>query len=100
MWSDQNRTTKCIDVECALANVQAKLGLIRHEAANEFISHCELSQIDMDGLRHQTDRISYPILGVVSQITRCALTSWATAPPRTTAVHRQQRETPDTQRVA
>ena len=68
VWSDDNRTAKYIDVERALAKVQAQLGLIPQEAADEIISHCALDQIDMDRLRQQTERIGYPILGVVTQI--------------------------------
>jgi len=48
--------------------VQGRLGLIPQEAADEIISHCTLSQIDMVKLRQQTERIGYPILGVVSQL--------------------------------
>ena len=68
VWSDDNRPAKYIDVERALAKVQAQLGLIPQEAADEIISHCALDQIDMDRLRQQTERIGYPILGVVTQI--------------------------------
>ena len=68
VWSDENRTAKYIDVERALAKVQARLGLIPQEACDEIVSHCELSQIDMARLRQQTERIGYPILGVVTQI--------------------------------
>ena len=68
VWSDENRTRKYIDVERALAKVQARLGLIPQQAADEIISHCELDQIDMVRLRQQTERIGYPILGVVTQI--------------------------------
>jgi 3-carboxy-cis,cis-muconate cycloisomerase len=68
VWSDENRTRKYIDIERALAKVQGRLGLIPQEAADEIISHCHLDQIDMVKLRAQTERIGYPILGVVSQI--------------------------------
>ena len=68
VWSDENRTSKYIDVERALAIVQARLGLIPQEAADEIVSHCRLDQIDMARLRQQTERIGYPILGVVTQI--------------------------------
>src|SRR4030095_7071792 len=52
----------------ALAKVQGRLGLIPQEAADEIVSHCRLDQIDMAKLRQQTERIGYPILGVVSQL--------------------------------
>ena len=68
VWSDENRTRKYIDIERALAKVQGRLGLIPQEAADEIISHCHLEQIDMVKLRAQTERIGYPILGVVSQL--------------------------------
>ena len=42
---------KYLDIERALAIVQARLGLIPQEAADEIVSHCQLDQIDMDKLR-------------------------------------------------
>ena len=68
VWSDENRTQKYLDIERALAIVQARLGLIPQQAADEIVSHCRLDQIDMAKLRAQTERIGYPILGVVSQL--------------------------------
>ena len=68
VWSDENRTQKYLDIERALAVVQGRLGLIPQEAADEIVSHCRLDQIDMARLRAQTERIGYPILGVVSQL--------------------------------
>src|SRR5216110_750375 len=68
VWSDENQTQKYLDIEAALAKVQGRLGLIPQEAADEIVSHCRLDQIDMVKLRQQTERIGYPILGVVSQI--------------------------------
>jgi 3-carboxy-cis,cis-muconate cycloisomerase len=68
VWSDENRTQKYLDIESALAKVQGRLGLIPQEAADEIVSHCHLDQIDMVKLRAQTERIGYPILGVVSQL--------------------------------
>ncbi|UUX97119.1 adenylosuccinate lyase family protein [Aquabacterium sp. J223] len=72
VWSDENRTAKYVEIERALAIVQARLGIIPQEAADEIVSHCHLDQIDMARLRQQTERIGYPILGVVTQINqRC-----------------------------
>ncbi|HSV34434.1 MAG TPA: 3-carboxy-cis,cis-muconate cycloisomerase [Ramlibacter sp.] len=68
VWSDENRTQKYLDVEAALARVQGRLGLIPQEAADEIVKHCQLDQIDMAKLRQQTERIGYPVLGVVSQL--------------------------------
>src|SRR6185369_16465261 len=34
----------------------------------EIVGKCDIANIDMDKLRAQTERIGYPILGVVSQL--------------------------------
>ena len=68
VWSDENRTRKYLDIEAALARVQGRLGIIPEEAASEIVSNCTLDKIDLNKLREQTERIGYPVLGVVSQI--------------------------------
>jgi 3-carboxy-cis,cis-muconate cycloisomerase len=68
VWSDENRTAKYVEIERALALVQGRLGIIPEEAADEIVRHCHIDRIDMARLRQQTERIGYPILGVVTQI--------------------------------
>src|SRR5919205_406972 len=68
VWSDENRTRKYLEIEAALARVQARLGIIPQEAADEIVRNCSIDKIDMAKLRAQTERIGYPVLGVVSQI--------------------------------
>jgi len=68
VWSDENRTQKYLDIEAALARVQGRLGIIPAEAAEEIVKNCVLEKIDMAKLAEQTQRIGYPVLGVVSQI--------------------------------
>lgn len=68
VWSDRNRTEKYLDIERALAIVQGRLGIIPQEAADEIVRNCDIEKIDMDKLRAQTERIGYPVLGVVSQL--------------------------------
>ncbi len=68
IWSDENRTQKYLDVEAALATMQGELGIIPQEAADEIVRHCRLDRIDLAELRRQTERIGYPILGVVTQL--------------------------------
>ncbi len=67
-WSDENRTAAYVEIERALAVVQGRLGIIPQEAADEIVSRCDIRNIDMGKLRVQTERIGYPILGVVSQL--------------------------------
>src|SRR3954451_14318514 len=68
VWSDENRTQKYLDIEAALARVQARLEIIPQEAADEIVRNCTIDRIDMGRLRQQTERIGYPVLGVVSQL--------------------------------
>jgi 3-carboxy-cis,cis-muconate cycloisomerase len=68
VFSDENRTQKYLDIEAALARVQSRLGIIPIEAADEIVKNCTLGRIDMEKLRVQTERIGYPVLGVVQQL--------------------------------
>lgn len=68
VWSDENRTRKYLEIEAALARVQARLGIIPQEAADEIARNCDVSKIDMEKLRARTEQIGYPVLGVVSQL--------------------------------
>ena len=56
VWSDENRTRKYLDIEAALARVQARLGIIPAKAAAEIVRNCRLEKIDLGKLRAQTER--------------------------------------------
>ena len=68
VFSDENRTACYLDIEAALARVQGRLGMIPAEAAREIDSKCKVENIDFAKLKATTERIGYPILGVVQQI--------------------------------
>ncbi len=68
VFSDENRTRCYLDIEAALARVQARLGIIPVEAAHEIERQCRIENIDFARLKQQTERIGYPVLGVVQQI--------------------------------
>lgn len=68
VFSDENRTRCYLEIEKALARVQARLGIIPAEAAVEIEQKCRIENIDFVKLKAQTERIGYPILGVVQQI--------------------------------
>jgi 3-carboxy-cis,cis-muconate cycloisomerase len=68
VFSDERRTTYYLEIEAALARVQAPLGIIPKEAAREIERQCRIENIDLARLKQQTERIGYPILGVVQQI--------------------------------
>lgn len=68
VFSDENRVQKYLDVEAALARVQARLGIIPHEAAEEIQKQSSVDKFDMAKLKKRTDVIGYPVLPVVEQL--------------------------------
>jgi 3-carboxy-cis,cis-muconate cycloisomerase len=68
IFSDEARTGYYLKIEAALARAQARLGIIPEKAAREIEGQCRIEKIDLPRLKMQTERIGYPILGVVQQI--------------------------------
>ena len=68
VFSDERRTGCYLEIEAALARVQGRLGIIPPEAAREIDAQCRVENIDFARLKQTTERIGYPILGVVHQI--------------------------------
>ncbi len=68
VFSDESRVQHYLDVEAALARVQARLGIIPAAAAAEIARHCSAERFDMAKLKAQTERIGYPVLPVVQQL--------------------------------
>src|SRR5262249_13595928 len=68
VFSDEARTGYYLETEAALARAQARLGVIPPEAAREIERKCRIENIELARLKQQTERIGYPILGVVQQI--------------------------------
>ena len=68
VFSDEARTGYYLEIEAALARAQARLGIIPENAAREIVRQCRIENIDFAKLKRQTERIGYPILGVVQQI--------------------------------
>src|SRR5437588_13054021 len=68
VFSDEARTGYYLEIEAALARVQGRLGIIPEKAAREIERQCRIENIDLAKLKAQTERIGYPVLGVVQQI--------------------------------
>src|SRR5262245_63581137 len=68
VFSDEYRTACYLEIEASLARVQGRLGIIPAEAAREIAKKCNVENIDFVKLKQTTERIGYPILGVVQQI--------------------------------
>ena len=68
IFSDEARLQYYLDIEAALARVQARLGIIPQEAAEEIGRHCHAGEFDYAALKTETERIGYPVLPVVQQL--------------------------------
>jgi len=69
IFSDETLVQRYLDVEAALARVQARLGIIPEDAAKEIESKCDVARVDFERLRIRTEVVGYPILPLVEQLT-------------------------------
>ena len=69
IWSDGARIQRYLDIERALAETQAGLGIIPTEACEEIARHCRVEEMDFETLRTATEHVGYPVLPVVQQLT-------------------------------
>lgn len=67
IFSDENRIQKYLDVEAALAKVQAELNIIPHKAAIEIQKKAKIENFDFEKLKTQTQLIGLPVLPVIEQ---------------------------------
>jgi 3-carboxy-cis,cis-muconate cycloisomerase len=68
IFSDRALVARYVEVEVALARVQARLGIIPVEAADAIAAACRPEAIDLERLGGETEVVGYPIVGVVHQL--------------------------------
>ncbi|MBY6165527.1 class-II fumarase/aspartase family protein [Pseudooceanicola nitratireducens] len=68
LFSPEAYVAHCVEVEVALARVQAKLGLIPDGAAMGIEAAAKTCSFDMDRLARETEIVGYPILPIVEQL--------------------------------
>lgn len=68
LFSDLALIQRYIDTEVALAQAQARVGVIPTEAAVHIANTASIEHIDLDRMRHETDIVGYPILPLVHQL--------------------------------
>jgi 3-carboxy-cis,cis-muconate cycloisomerase len=68
IFADENRIQTYLDIEAALAQAEARLGIIPREAAQEICRHCRAAEFDFAKLKADTERIGYPVLPAVQQL--------------------------------
>jgi len=68
IFDETTTLQRYLDVEAALARVQARLGIIPHEAASEISSKCLVKLMDQEAIAKETVIVGYPILALVRGI--------------------------------
>ena len=68
IFSDHALIQRYIDAEVALAQAEARVGVIPAEAAEVIARESKIERIDFDHMREETDIVGYPILPLVHQL--------------------------------
>jgi 3-carboxy-cis,cis-muconate cycloisomerase len=70
IFSDAETVARYVDVEVALAQVEARLGIIPAAAAEDIKRRADARGIDLAELRRATNVVGYPIVGLVAQLAK------------------------------
>src|SRR3954451_2445692 len=70
VFSDFALISRYAEVEIALAKAEARCGVIPQQAADDIARLTDVSALDFDLLRHETDIVGYPILPLVHQMVK------------------------------
>ena len=65
IFSDENHMQMQLDVEAALARVQARMDIIPQEAADEISAKAKFENLDFNKFQQGVERVYYPILPLV-----------------------------------
>ena len=70
VFSDLSLIARYAEVEIALAKAEARCGVIPTQAAEEIAKLTDVSTLDFELLRQETDIVGYPILPLVHQMAK------------------------------
>ena len=68
LWSDRATLQRWLDVEAALAEVEAGLGLVPKNAAREIAREARIENLDLEGLKRAFDRTWNPVVPLVDAL--------------------------------
>jgi 3-carboxy-cis,cis-muconate cycloisomerase len=72
VFNDEALVGRYVEVEVALAQSQARMGVVPSDAAQAIAAAAKTLRIDFDKLRHETEIVGYPILPLVHQLSKAA----------------------------
>src|SRR5437762_6397973 len=70
VFSDLSLISRYAEVEIALARAEARCGVIPAEAAEQIAKRTDVSALEFDLLRRETDIVGYPIRPLVHQMVK------------------------------
>ncbi len=70
IFSDRALIGRYVEVEIALAQAQARCGIIPAAAAEAIARSCDAEALDLELMRRETDNVGYPILPLVHQLVK------------------------------
>src|SRR3954470_14974121 len=70
VFSDHALICRYVEVEIALAKAEARCGVIPQAAADKIAARTDVTALDFDALRRETDIVGYPILPLVHQMVK------------------------------
>ena len=70
IFQEQNQLQKWLDVEAALARVEARLGIIPQEAADVIVDHCRAEEMSIEAIKKGMDVTRHPIVPVIRELQR------------------------------
>ena len=70
LFTQESRFQSWLDVEVALAQAQAELGIVPESAATEIASKAELSLLDMEAIRSGLARTGHPLVPLIWELDR------------------------------
>jgi 3-carboxy-cis,cis-muconate cycloisomerase len=70
VFSDDATIARYVEVEIALAQAEARCGVIPQDAAKSIAANADAASFDRELLRRETDNVGYPILPVVHQLAK------------------------------
>lgn len=72
VFDDRAWLQRMLEVEAALARVEARLGIIPADAARAITEAARLSRLDLAALAETTRTVGYPVVGLVNGLNRAA----------------------------
>ncbi len=77
IWEDRRTQQRWLDVEAALAEAEAELGLIPTEAAEEIVRSARIERLDLESMKAEFDATWNPVVPLVNALRAVISTSAA-----------------------